>query len=71
MTPNLMEGRVNQLMMRMAHEVIIVADFSKFGRRSMFVIGKVQDADKIIIDSNIRKEDLNRLNELGVEVMLV
>jgi DeoR family transcriptional regulator of aga operon len=69
-TPNLMEGRVNQLMMQIAHEVIVVADSSKFGKRSMSIIADVEDADKIISDKKIQNDDLDRLRELGVEVIL-
>ena len=71
MTPNMMEGRVNQLMMRIAREIILVADSSKFGKRSMSVIAKIQDVDKIITDRNIQKEDFNRLRDLGIEIILV
>ena len=56
-TPNMMEGRVNQLMLKIAHEVILVADSSKFGKRSMSVIAQIQDVHKIITDKNILKED--------------
>lgn len=70
-TPNLMEGRVNQFMLRIAHEVILVADSSKFGKRSMSVIARVQDVHKIITDKNIREEDLAKLTKLGVEALLV
>jgi DeoR family transcriptional regulator of aga operon len=77
-TPNLMEGRVNRLMMKIAHEVIVVADSSKFGadsskfgKRSMSVIAGVEEADTIITDKKINNEDFNRLRELGVEAILV
>lgn len=70
-TPNLMEGRVNQFMLRIAHEVNLVADSSKFGKRSMSVIARVQDVHKIITDKNIREEDLAKLTKLGVEALLV
>jgi len=49
-TPNLQEVRVNQLMMKMSMEIILVADHSKFGRRSMGVISKVGAVDKVITD---------------------
>ena len=67
-TPNLMEGRVNQLMIRIAHEVILVADSSKFGKRSMSVISNLNALDKIITDKNIPEEDLKKIKELGIEV---
>ncbi len=70
-TPNLMEGRVNQLMIKMAHEVILVADSSKFGKRSMSVISDIQAVDVLITDKNIRDEDLRKLRNYEVQVVLV
>lgn len=70
-TPNLMEGRVNQLMIKIAHEVILVADASKFGRRSMSVIASVDKIDRIITDRNIRKEDLDKIKDLGIIAHIV
>lgn len=58
-------------MMRIAREIILVADSSKFGKRSMSVIGKIQDVDKVITDKNIQKDDFNRLRDLGIEIILV
>lgn len=71
MTPNMMEGRVNQLMMQISREVILVTDSSKFGKRSISVISKIEAAQKIITDKNLEKEDFDRLIGLGVEVVLV
>lgn len=70
-TPNMMEGRVNQLMLKIAHEIILVADSSKFGKRSMSVIAQTQAVDKIITDKNIREEDLARVKELGIDILIV
>lgn len=70
-TPNMMEGRVNQLMLKIAHEIILVADSSKFGKRSMSVIAQIQAVDKIITDKNIREEDLARVKELGIDILIV
>jgi DeoR family transcriptional regulator of aga operon len=58
-------------MMQIAHEVIVVADSSKFGKRSMSIIADVEDADKIITDKKIQNDDLDRLRELGVEAIPV
>lgn len=70
-TPNLMEGHVNRLMMQISQEVILVADSSKFGKRSMSVIARISEVDKMITDKYIRQKDLLRLNQLGVEVIVV
>lgn len=70
-TPNLMEGRVNQLMIQIAHEVILVADSSKFGRRRMSVISKLNVLDRLITDKNIPKKYLKKIKELGIDVHVV
>ena len=71
MTPNMMEGRVNQIMMQISREVILVTDSSKFGKRSISVISNIRAADKIITDKNLQQEDFERLTEMGIEVILV
>ncbi len=70
-TPNLMEAKVNQLMIKKAIEVILVADSSKFGKRSMSLIADVISVHQIITDKNIHEDDLKKLEELGIEVFLV
>ena len=69
-TPNLLEARVNQLMIEIASEVILVADSSKFGKRSMGVISQISAIDKIITDKKIQRDDFNRLNDLGIQIIL-
>lgn len=70
-TPNVLEAQVNELMVKAASEVILVADSSKFGRRRMGVIDKVTAVDKIITDKNIPQEVLNRLKAMDIEVFTV
>jgi len=70
-TPNQLEARLNSVMMEVAKEVIIVTDSSKFGRKSLCRIGKLDQIEKIITDSHIDAEYHSRLNELGIEVLLV
>lgn len=70
-TPNLMEAKVNQLMIKKSLEVILVSDSSKFGKRSMSFIADVASIHKIITDRNIDRDELKRLEELGIEVFLV
>ena len=70
-TPNVLEAKVNELMIQAASEVILVADSSKFGRRRMGVIDKVTAVDKIITDKNIPQEVLNRLQANNIEVFTV
>ncbi len=69
-TPNLQEANINRLMLRAATEVIVTADSSKFGRKSMGVIADLSAAHKIITDKNIKENDLQRLRSMGIEVIL-
>jgi len=70
-TPSVLEAKVNQLMIRAAAEVIVVADSTKFGRRSMAVICDVADVDRIITDKNVKPECVEKMKLLGVDVILV
>jgi len=70
-TPNFLEARLNRFMVEMAKEVIAVMDSSKFGRRSLSLIVKPDQIDKIITDNNIPKNYLEALQDLGIEVILV
>ena len=70
-TPNLMEARVNQLMIKKSIEVILVSDSSKFGKRSMSFIADIGSVQQVITDKGIHNDDLRSLEELGVKVFLV
>ena len=70
-TPNLLESRVNQQMIRISKETIVVADSSKFGKRSLAVICPVDRAQKIITDSRVEEQYVRELEALGVEVIAV
>ncbi len=70
-TPNLLESRVNQQMIRIAKETIVVADSSKFGRRSLAVICPIDQARRIITDSRIDPQQVRDLEAQGIEVIVV
>lgn len=70
-TPNILEARVNSMMIKAAEEVILLADSSKFGRRSLGVIDSLDSIDRIITDRNISESDFKRLSEIGIEVLIV
>lgn len=70
-TPNTLEARVNQLMIKAANEIILVADSTKFGRRSLGVISNIEDINTIITDNNINEDDHSKLRQLGIKVFLV
>jgi len=70
-TPNLLEARVNRVMMGIARRVIVICDSSKFGRRSLSLIAPPSAVHHVITDSGVPKADLRVLKESGIEVTVV
>jgi DeoR/GlpR family transcriptional regulator of sugar metabolism len=58
-------------MIKAAAEVIVLADSSKFGRRSVGVIEDLASIDRIVTDSKISTEIHHRLSHLGIEIIMV
>ena len=69
-TPNLLEADINRSMLRAATQVIVTADSTKLGRKSLGVIAELSAAHKIITDDHIVDEDLHRLQAMGIEVII-
>jgi DeoR family transcriptional regulator of aga operon len=69
-TPNIEEAHLNQKMIELAKEVILVADSSKFQRKSMVFICEVAKIHKVITDDGISDEDKKRLEDSGVKVII-
>lgn len=70
-TPNLLEAKVNRVMMRIARRTVIVCDSSKFGSRSLSLISAPQAIHQVITDRGISKADLTGLEEAGIEAIVV
>ncbi len=70
-TPNLLEAKVNKVMVEMARKAVAVCDSSKFGRRAMSTIVPVSAIDHVITDKRLAKTDLHKLKEAGLTVTLV
>jgi DeoR family transcriptional regulator of aga operon len=70
-TPNIEEAQLNKLMIEVSKEVIVVTDSSKFLRRSFALIAPMSYIDIVITDKNIPKEELQRLQNLEIKVILV
>ncbi|VAX27448.1 hypothetical protein MNBD_IGNAVI01-1586 [hydrothermal vent metagenome] len=68
---NYEEAKLNQLMMKAASEIILIADSSKFGKKTMGFIGKVEDVDRIITDKGISSEYVEKLTKLKIKINLV
>jgi DeoR family transcriptional regulator, aga operon transcriptional repressor len=70
-TPDILEAQLNGMMMRAAKEVSIVADSSKFGRRSLSVIGPLEKVSRVITDDGLDAASAENFRRRGVEVVTV
>jgi DeoR/GlpR family transcriptional regulator of sugar metabolism len=67
---NLEETMVNRAMLRIAREIILVADASKFSRRSMSRIASFSEIDTVISDTSLGEEIQEKVRSLGCNLML-
>ena len=67
-TTNTLEAHLNLKMIDAATEVIVLADASKFGKRSFGRICGLEQVDHIFTDSNIADADLKKMKALGLKV---
>ncbi|HEX8816926.1 MAG TPA: transcriptional repressor AgaR [Terriglobales bacterium] len=70
-TPNLLEAKVNRVMVEVARRTVAVCDSSKFGRRSLSLIVPASAMHEVITDRGIAKSELRALKKAGIEVTLV
>lgn len=70
MTPHLQEAELNAQMMRIAREVVVVADASKLLRRNVSLIAKVEQIHMLITDTAAPAKAVEALRQRGVEVRL-
>ena len=70
-TPNLLEAKVNRVMVEIARKVVAVCDSSKFGRRSLSLIVPPTGLHRVVTDHGAPKSDLKALKKAGIEVTLV
>jgi DeoR family transcriptional regulator of aga operon len=69
-TPNMLEAKVNRVMVEIARRIVVVCDSSKFGRRSLSLIAPRSVVHQTITDSRIPKTDRHALEEAGIEVTI-
>lgn len=67
---NLDETMVNRAMLRISREIILVADASKFSKRSMARIAPFSEIDTVISDTGLRVEMQDKLRSLGCNLIL-
>jgi len=70
-TPDILEAQLNTVMIRVSSQVTVVADASKFGRRSLSLIGKLNCAQRIITDSRVSNDTAAAIRAKGLELVVV
>lgn len=70
-TPNLLEAKVNRVMVEISKRTVAVCDSSKFGRRSLSLIVPPSAIQEVITDRGAPKSDLRVMKQAGIEVTLV
>jgi DeoR family transcriptional regulator, aga operon transcriptional repressor len=71
MTPHLAEAELNAKMIGISQQVVVVADSSKFARRNISLIARVEQLHMLITDSAAPPDAIEQLRQRGVEVRLV
>jgi DeoR family transcriptional regulator of aga operon len=69
-TPNIEEAYFNEIMIKIAKEVIVVCDSSKFLRRSLAYICGIDKIHIVITDNAIPDDDKKRLEDAGITVLV-
>jgi DeoR family transcriptional regulator of aga operon len=64
-TPNLLESKVNRVMIEIARRRIAVCDSSKFGRRSLSLIAPTSALHEVITDHGAPKVRRSHAQEIG------
>lgn len=70
-TPNVEEAYLNRIMIEIAKKVIVVTDSSKFNKRSFAFIAPISAIDVVITDAGIPAEDHKKLENAGIQVIIV
>jgi DeoR family transcriptional regulator, aga operon transcriptional repressor len=70
-TLDIMEAQLNQLMMRSARQVTVLADSSKLGWRSLAVISDFSRVHRLITDGGAPLDTITKLSTFGLDVLIV
>jgi DeoR family transcriptional regulator of aga operon len=71
MTPHVAEAQLNARMIAMSRHVVVVADSSKFARRNISLIARIEQLHMLITDRAAPPEAVEQLRQRGIEVQLV
>jgi DeoR family transcriptional regulator, aga operon transcriptional repressor len=70
MTPDVHEAQLNAIMIQVSREVVVVADSTKFHRRSLSVIAKLDSVHRLITDEGVAHETVQALRARSIDVIL-
>lgn len=70
-TPDLLEAQLNTIMTQISNETTVIADASKLGRRSLSVIGNLKSVRRLITDSRVSEEMVQRIHAEKIELVVV
>lgn len=69
-TPNIFEAQVKQRMQKSTKEIVLIADYSKFGLTSLAKICPITSINRIITDWNVPVEYVNAIRDMGVDITI-
>ncbi|MCW3118715.1 MAG: DeoR/GlpR transcriptional regulator [Chitinophagaceae bacterium] len=69
-TPNIDEAHLNEIMINIAREVIVLADSTKFNKRSLSLFCPLSKIDKVITDAAISDADRKHLQDADIELII-
>jgi len=67
---NLEDASVKWALLKSAHQIIVVADGSKFGQTTFAVVGPLSAVHTIITDSSAPADMLDELQAMGIEILI-
>lgn len=70
-TTHLEEAQLNKRMLSAAQKIILLADSSKFGKKSFAKICDLDQIDEIITDKGISRPLIDKLEEKGITVTVI
>lgn len=68
--PNMHEVPVKRRMMKVADEIIVVADSYKFGRIALCPFAEIRDVHKVVTDSKVSDETKQQVEAFGPKVIV-
>jgi DeoR/GlpR family transcriptional regulator of sugar metabolism len=71
MDPEISEARIKELLVKRSHEVTMLIDHSKFGKRALNTFATLKDIHRLIVDDQTSPQCLDRFREQGIQVEVV